>query len=85
MNIEETCTNVKLFSSLGCLAKVVFSESKRSKIGPKIIDSIFVGYSLDSNTYRFLIIHSDFIDISTNIIIESKDAIFFENIFSFKN
>ena len=67
-----------------CLAKVKIFESKRVKIGSKTVDAIFVGYSLDSNTYKFSIFNSEIPSISNNIIIESKDATFFKNIF-FKN
>ena len=69
----------------GCLAKVGIPEPKRKKIGPKTVDAVFIGYSLDSNTYRFLVINSEISEILNNTLIESRDATFFENIFPFKN
>nr|MCH9869697.1 hypothetical protein [Serratia marcescens] len=68
------------FTTWGCLAKVLIPEPKRTKIGSKTFDACFVGYSLDSNTYRFLVTHSDNSEISVNTIVESRDATFFENI-----
>ena len=59
------------------MVKVGISEPKRVKIGPKTIDVIFIGYSLDSNTYKFLVINYEISSISDNIIIESKDVIVF--------
>ena len=38
----------------GCLAKVMVPIPKRIKIGPKTIDCIFIGYTINSNAYRFL-------------------------------
>ena len=77
--------NLNYFRVWGCLAKVGIPEPKRKKIGPKTVDAIFVGYSLDSNTYRFLVINSEISEITNNTLIESRDATFFENIFPFKN
>ena len=72
------------FRVWGCLAKVWISEPKRKKIGPQTVDAVFVGYSLGSNTYKFLVINFEILGISNDTIIESRDAIFFENNFSFK-
>ena len=84
--------NLSYFKLWGCLAKVKIPEVKRKKIRPKTIDTIFIGYTLNnnadrfsSNTNQFLIIKSEISDISNNTIIEAKDAIYFENIFSFKS
>ena len=71
------------FKSEGVWLKLLF-ESNRFKIDSKTIDSIFVGYFLDSNTYQFLIFYFKFSNISINTIIESRDVIFFGNIFSFQ-
>ena len=46
---------------------------------------MFVGYCLNSTTYRLLVFDSKVSEISDNTIIESRDAIFFENIFPMKN
>ena len=69
----------------GRLAKVMVPIPKRIKIGPKTIDCIFIGYAINSSAYRFLVHKSNIPDIHVNIIIESRNASFFENIFSSKN
>ena len=65
-------------------AKVSISEPKKRKIGPKTVDAIFIGYALDNNVTQFLVVNSEISEISNNIIIEVRDAIYFENIFPFK-
>ena len=65
----------------GCLAKVAVPNPKKVKIGPKIIDCVFIGYAHNSSAYRFLIHKSDIPDIHVNTIIESRNASFFEEIF----
>ena len=42
----------------GCLAKVSIPVPKRTKLGPKTVDYIFIGYAKNSNAYRFLVIDS---------------------------
>ena len=69
----------------GRLAKVMVPIPKRIKIGPKTIDCIFIGYAINSSAYRFLVHKSNIPDIHVHIIIESRNASFFENIFSSKN
>ena len=69
----------------GCLVKVMVLIPKRIKIRPKTIDCIFIGYAINSSAYRFLVDKSDIPDIHVNTIIESRNASFFENIFSSKN
>ena len=69
----------------GCLAKVKISKIKRKKIGPKTVDAIFLGYASGNNANRFLVFNSEINDIGNNIIIESRDATFFENIFPYKS
>lgn len=67
------------------MAKVNIPIVKKIKIGPKTVDCAFVGYSLNSTTYRFLVFNSEVPEISNNTIIESRDAVFFENIFPMKD
>ena len=43
---------------MGCLAKVNILINKKNKIEPKSVDCVFVGYSLHSTTYRFLVVKS---------------------------
>ena len=68
----------------GCLAKVNIPEPKKRKLGPKTVDIVSIGYAHNSNTYRFLVIKSKISEIANNTILESRDASFFEDIFSFK-
>ena len=68
----------------GCLAKVIVPAPKRTKIGPKTVDCVFIGYAHNSNAYRFLVHDSKVSDVHKNMIFESKDASFFEDIFPCK-
>jgi len=68
----------------GCLAKVKIPENKRKKIGPKIVDRIFIGYASDNNANKFLIINSEISGIANNTTVEARNAYYFENIFSYK-
>ena len=65
----------------GCLAKVNVPIIKKRKLGPKTVDCVFLGYAMHSVGYRFLIIKSGVPDMRVGIIIESRDATFFENEF----
>jgi hypothetical protein len=49
---------------------------KKSKLGPKIVDCVFLGYAHNSAAYRFLVIKSDFPDVHVNTVTESRDASF---------
>ena len=42
----------------GGLAKVNIPINKKRKIGPKIVDCVFVGYSLNNTNYKFLVVDS---------------------------
>ena len=68
----------------GCLAKVQVPLPKRIKLGPKTIDCVFIVYASNSSAYRFLVIKSKVPGINNNIIMESIDAKFFEQICHFK-
>ena len=54
------------------------------KIGQKTIDCIFIGYAQNSSAYRFLVCKSEIPDIHKNTIMESRNASFFEDVFSCK-
>ena len=43
----------------GCLAKVLFPEQKKRKLGPKTFDVAFIGYAENSAAYKFLVIKSE--------------------------
>jgi hypothetical protein len=55
--------------------------NKKCKLGRKIVDCVFLGYTHHSIAYRFLVIKSEVLDVYVNIFIESCDITFFENIF----
>ncbi|KAB2610477.1 DNA polymerase zeta catalytic subunit-like [Pyrus ussuriensis x Pyrus communis] len=57
---------------------------KRTKLGPKTIDYVFIGYANNSAAYSFLVVKSSISNIHVNTILESADAEFFEDIFPYK-
>ncbi|CAI9771418.1 unnamed protein product [Fraxinus pennsylvanica] len=65
--------------------KVVILTPKKVKIGPKIVDCIFIGYAHDSSAYQFLVYESKISDIHKNTIMESRNASFFEHVFPYKS
>ena len=75
--------NLNYLKVWGCLAKVAVPKPKKVKVGPKTIDCVFIGYAQNSNAYHFLVHKSEIPDIHVNMIIESRDASFFENIFPY--
>ena len=68
----------------GCLAKVLAPLPKKIKLGARIMNCIFIDYALNSSAYRFLVHKSEIPDIHVNMIIESRDVVFFEDIFPYK-
>ena len=54
---------------------------KTTKIGPKIVDCVFIGYANNSSAYRFLVHRSENSDMHVNTIIESRNALFFNTFF----
>ncbi|KAL0555831.1 hypothetical protein IC582_004332 [Cucumis melo] len=60
-----------------CLAKVPFPALKKSTVGSKTFDCIFIGYAQNSAAYRFMFLNEKTIN-------ESRDAEFFEHVFSLK-
>ena len=69
--------NLNYLQVWGCLAKVALPSHKRSNIGPKTFDAIFIGYAQNSVAYRFMSL-SDF------SISEYRDVEFFEHVFPSK-
>ncbi len=63
----------------GCLAKVNVPITKKRKLGPKTMVSVFLGYAQRSIAYRFLVVKSNILDMHVDTIMETRDAIFFEN------
>jgi hypothetical protein len=65
---------------MGCLAKVNVPAPKKGKLGPKIVDCVFLGYTQRSIAYRFLVVKSKVPDMHVDTIMEFCDAIFFKYI-----
>jgi len=55
--------------------------NKKRKLGPKNVDCVFLGYTINSVGYRFLVVKSRVPDMRFGGIFESRDATFFENEF----
>nr|GEW64878.1 hypothetical protein [Tanacetum cinerariifolium] len=68
--------NISYFRVWGCLAYYKVPLPNTSKLGPRGLKSIFVGYAKDSKSYRCL-------DFNSNVIVESRDVDFFENKFRY--
>lgn len=58
----------------GCLAYYRVIDPKRTKLGPRALRSVFVGYDKHSKAYRLL-------DLDSNVIVESRDVEFLETRF----
>ncbi|KAE8670806.1 hypothetical protein F3Y22_tig00112079pilonHSYRG00011 [Hibiscus syriacus] len=69
--------NLQYLKVWGCLAKVGLPDFKKSTIGLKTVDAVFIGYPTNSVAYRFMLLQ----DYS---ICESRDVVFFENNFPLK-
>jgi hypothetical protein len=55
--------------------------NKKRKLGPKIVDYVFLRYVSHNIGYRFLIINSRVSDMLVGTIMESRDATFFRTNF----
>ena len=62
----------------GCLAKVPFPALKKSTVGSKTFDCIFIGYAQNNAAYMFMCLN----DKSIN---EPRDAEFFEHVLPLKS
>jgi hypothetical protein len=60
------------------------SYPKETKLGPKTVDYIFLGYAQRSIGYRFLVVKSEVPDMHVDTIMESRATTFFENMFPMK-
>ena len=65
--------NIGYFKVWGCLAYCKNLHPNRTKLGPRGIRCAFVGYANNSKAYRLL-------DLESNVIIESREVEFFENL-----
>ncbi|CAN1352538.1 Retrovirus-related Pol polyprotein from transposon TNT 1-94, partial [Linum perenne] len=66
--------NLEYLKVWGCLAKVGILSHKRSVVGAKTFDCVFVGYATNSVAYRFM-------RLDDRSICEYRDAVFFEDQF----
>ena len=66
--------NLSYLRVWGCVAFYKALDPKRSKLGPRGIKSIFVGYAENSKAYMLL-------NLDSNTIVESRDVEFIENKF----
>ena len=48
--------NFKYLKVWECLAKVMFPDPKKRKIGSKTYDCMFIGYASNSAAYKFLVL-----------------------------
>jgi len=48
------------------------------------MDCVFISYALNNSAYRFLVYKSEIPDIHVKMIIESRDVVFFEDVFLYK-
>ena len=69
----------------GYFAKVAFATQKKMKMGPQMVDCIFIDYTYNSNAYKFLVYESKNSDIHKNTIMECRNASFFEHVFPCKS
>jgi hypothetical protein len=77
---EKRKLNISYLRTWG-LAKVNVPINKKRKLGPKIVDCVFLGYAFHSIGYRFLIINSIVPDMLVGTIMKSRDATFFRTNF----
>jgi hypothetical protein len=66
--------NLEYLRVWSCLAFYRVPDPKRTKLGPRALKSVFVGYAENSKAYRLL-------NLDSNVIVESKDVEFIENKF----
>ena len=60
---------IKMLKVCGYLAKVIIPLPKRTKIGPKTINCIFIGFANNNVAYRLLVFKYDVSNIHVNTII----------------
>ncbi|RVW16046.1 Retrovirus-related Pol polyprotein from transposon TNT 1-94 [Vitis vinifera] len=70
--------NIGYFKVWGCLTYCKKTDPNKTKLGPRAIKCAFVGYASNSKAYRLL-------DLESNVIIESREVEFFENLLSDSN
>ncbi|GKA06241.1 zinc finger, CCHC-type containing protein, partial [Tanacetum coccineum] len=81
MVLKEMVNSMLSYLRLSQGAVVRLLDPKLKTLGERGIECIFVGYAEHSKAFRFYVIEPND-SVAINLIIESKDAIFNENIFS---
>ena len=66
--------HLNYFKVWGCIAYIRVLDPKRTKLGPRAVKNVFVGYAVNSKAYRLL-------DLSSNTIVKLRDMEFIENKF----
>ena len=66
--------NLSYWRLRGCIAYYRVPNPKRTKLGPRALKSVFVGYVENSKAYRLW-------DKDSNVIVESRDVAFLETSF----
>lgn len=66
------------------VAKVGIPNPKQVRIGPKTVDCIFIGHAHNSSAYRFIVHKSENSEMNKGMTIESRNAVYFENVFPSK-
>jgi hypothetical protein len=77
-------SSISYLHTWGYLAKVNVSINTKRKLGPKIVDCVFLGYVHHGIVYRFLVIKLEVPGVHVDTFLESYDVTFFENIFPMK-
>ena len=69
--------SLSLSSHLGCLAKFNVPISKKCKLGSKIVDCVFLGYTQRSMAYRFSVVKSEISGVHVQTTMKFSDVTFF--------
>ena len=70
--------NIGYFKVWRCLANCKKTDPNKTKLGPRATNCAFVCYASNNKAYRLL-------DFESNVITESKEVEFFENLLSDSN
>ena len=74
-----------LLTNLGLYGESKCADTHEAQAWTKTVDCVLLGYAFHSVGYRFLVVKSEVPDVNVGMIMESKDATFFEDIFPMKD
>ena len=80
--MERKETILQIPQSVGEFGEGNGLPSKEVTIGPKAVDCIFIGYTLNSSAHRFVVHKSEISTITVGTTIESRNAVFLEKYIS---